>query len=213
MKREEKTTQQDYAGFQVAFDFFNSSLFDGALPQLLIVLHKGKKSRGHYCHEAYEHRQDKTRTSELALYPETFSEESDERILSTLVHEMVHEKQALTGKPGRRGYHNVEWAKLMKAVGLYPSTTGEVGGKESGERVSHYIIQGGRYQQAYQKLAAIGLQLHWQIRTADGNGTTGGKPKPCSKVTYTCTCGLRAWAKPGVSLMCAECEELMEETA
>jgi predicted SprT family Zn-dependent metalloprotease len=214
MKREEKTTLQEYTGFQVAFDFFNEELFNGSLPQLLIVLTSDAKAkrRGHYCHDKFESRIGNAKVPELALYPNTFGDRTDEEILSTLVHEMVHCQQNHGGKPGRRGYHNVEWGRMMKAVGLHPSDTGEAGGKESGERVSHYIVEGGLYQQAYRKLAITGLKLHWQSGMAGKGGV--GKPKPpSSKIKYTCTCGLRAWAKPGVSLMCAECEELMEETA
>ena len=113
------------------------------------------------------------------------------------------------GKPGRRGYHNVEWGKMMKAVGLYPSATGEEGGKESGERVSHYILKDGLYQRAYRRLAATGLQLHWQTGMVGKDG--GTKSKSNSKVKYTCSCGLNAWAKPGVLLTCGECEEEMVE--
>ncbi len=97
----------------------------------------------------------------------------------------------------------------MKAVGLYPSATGEEGGKESGERVSHYILKDGLYQRAYRQLAATGLQLHWQTGMVGKDG--GTKSKSNSKVKYTCSCGLNAWAKPGVLLTCGECEEEMVE--
>ena len=50
----------------------------------------------------------------------------------------------------------------MKEIGLQPSSTGEPGGKETGQTVSHYIIPGGRYAKAYAKLKAKGFQLHWQ---------------------------------------------------
>jgi len=50
----------------------------------------------------------------------------------------------------------------MKEIGLQPSSTGEPGGKETGQTVSHYIIPGGRYAKASAKLKAKGFQLHWQ---------------------------------------------------
>ena len=35
-------------------------------------------------------------------------------------------------------------------------------------------------------------------------------PKSASKTRYTCpSCELNAWAKPGVRLMCGECDEPM----
>jgi hypothetical protein len=58
--------------------------------------------------------------------------------LSTLVHEMVHVWQQHCGTPSKRGYHNKEWATKMKSVGPQPSSTGMVGGKETGQRMSHY---------------------------------------------------------------------------
>ena len=50
----------------------------------------------------------------------------------------------------------------MKEVGLQPSTTGEPGGKEVGQSVTHYIVPGGPYAHAYAKLAATSFQLNWQ---------------------------------------------------
>jgi hypothetical protein len=57
------------------------------------------------------------------------------------VHEMVHVWQHAFGKPSAGGYHNKQWAAKMKAVGLQPSSTGYVGGKETGQRVTHYVIR------------------------------------------------------------------------
>jgi hypothetical protein len=54
----------------------------------------------------------------------------------------------------------------MKEIGLQPSDTGQVGGKEIGQSVSHYIIPGGPYAKAYAKLQAKGLQLHWHSAPA-----------------------------------------------
>jgi len=37
---------------------------------------------------------------------------------------MVHQWQQHHGKPGRRGYHNKQWAAKMNSVGLVPTHTG-----------------------------------------------------------------------------------------
>jgi hypothetical protein len=50
----------------------------------------------------------------------------------------------------------------MRESGLQPSTTGEEGGAETGQSVSHYIALEGRFAKAYAKLAETGFQLHWQ---------------------------------------------------
>ena len=40
------------------------------------------------------------------------------------------------GQAAARGYHNKEWAAKMKAIGLMPSNSGAVGGKETGQQMS-----------------------------------------------------------------------------
>jgi hypothetical protein len=45
-------------------------------------------------------------------------------------------------------------AAKMKLIGLQPSSTGMVGGKETGQHMDHYIIPGGRFEQVYDILAA-----------------------------------------------------------
>ena len=75
-------------------------------------------------------------TDEIALNPSHFRDRSTEQSLSTLVHEMTHLEQHHFGKPSRAGYHNKQWAGMMKAVGLIPSDTGAPGGKEVGQKVT-----------------------------------------------------------------------------
>jgi len=85
---------------------------------------------------------------------------------------------------------------------LQPTSTGEPGGKETGQSVTHYILPEGRYARAYANLASSGYQLHWQSLPAVGSA------KKSSKNKFTCPeCGQNAWAKPGASLICGECYE------
>lgn len=58
-------------------------------------------------------------------------------------HEMAHVRQQTHGSPPRSSYHDRQWAAKMKEIGLQPSTTGEPGGIEAGQSVTHYIIPGG----------------------------------------------------------------------
>jgi len=95
-----------------------------------------------------------------------------------------------------------QWAAKMREIGLQPSSTGEEGGKETGQGVSHFIIPDGRYAKAYAKLAATGFALHWQSVPASA------KAKTPSKVKFTCPeCGQNAWAKPNAKLFCGGCYE------
>ena len=136
------------------------------------------------------------------MNPDTFAGRSDEEILSTLAHEMAHVWQQTHGRPPRRSYHDREWAAKMREIGLQPTDTGEPGGKETGQRVTHYIVAGGPYATAYAKLKATGLQLHWQSRPAGAQA----KAKKASKTKFTCPdCTQHAWAKPDALLLCGSC--------
>jgi predicted SprT family Zn-dependent metalloprotease len=44
-------------------------------------------------------------------------------LVIAMTNEMAHLEQHHFGKPSRSGYHNKEWAGMMKAVGLIPSDT------------------------------------------------------------------------------------------
>jgi len=115
---------------------------------------------------------------------------------------MAHVWQQAHGKAPRRSYHDRQWAGKMREIGLQPSSTGEEGGKETGQSMSHYIIPDGRYAKAYAKLAAQGFTLHWQSVPV----TEQGRGKKSSKTKFTCPhCGQNAWAKPGAHLICGEC--------
>jgi uncharacterized protein (DUF433 family) len=94
------------------------------------------------------------------------------------------------GKPSRRAYHNHEWAERMKSLGLHPSDTGAPGGKETGERVSHYIIPDGPFAHACGQLLAQGFRFSWQARPA------AAEAKKCTRAKFTCAACQNAWAKP-----------------
>lgn len=90
---------------------------------------------------------------------------------------------------------------MMKAIGLQPSSTGMVGGKETGQRMMDYIIPGGRFEQTCANLAATGWRLNLQSAHRPG-----GQKAQNSKVKFTCvTCGLNVWGKPDAVVLCADC--------
>ena len=202
-------TSGEYSVFEQAYDWFNAQLFYNALPSCLITLQRHARTRGYYSNDRFEHRAGSGTTDEIALNPDTFRERSDKQILSTLVHEMVHCWQRHFGNVGRSGYHNKEWAARMIAVGLMPTDTGEVGGKTTGQSVTHDIIKGGTFDCAADALLATGYQLHWQ---SFAFGEDAGRRKAANKTKYTCpACRQNAWARPDAHLVCGDCEVQMEE--
>jgi hypothetical protein len=204
MKQKESITADEYEAFQQAYDFFNRELFAGALPNLLIVMQRGNY-KGYFAPDRFRGRTDESKVHELALNPDEFTGRTDKEILGTLGHEQSHVWQATYGtKIPKRSYHNREWAEKMKEIGLYPSDTGQPGGKETGFRVSHYIIPGGSYDQAYRKLEATGFGLHWQSTPQAKEAAAKLKTK------FTCErCGLNAWAKSSAHLTCTDCGQVM----
>jgi hypothetical protein len=206
--RDGDPTRQEYQSFADAFDYFNRGLFGGALPPCYITLQRKANAKGYYSHQVFGRRSGNGKTDEIALNPAQFVGRTDAEVLSTLVHEMVHEWQAHHGSPSRGRYHNREWADKMEEVGLMPSNTGGAGGRRTGQRMSHYIMPGDLFDRACQSLLGGGFQLNWQACDPATNGRAPG-PDP-SKVKYTCpACAQNAWAKSGASLLCGTCGEIM----
>lgn len=201
-----RITEMQYMALQKAFDFFNEELFENTLPQVLITLHRHSKAFGYFAPKRFLSRDKDKVIHELALNPESFTEDRcAKRILSTMVHEMAHLWQHENGKPSRGNYHNREWANRMEEIGLMPSATGEEGGAKVGPCMTHYIIEGGQFDDFFmltEDPVAILAELM----------VPAPKNKAKNKVKYTCpSCGQKAWAKPEARLMCGECEEHMED--
>jgi predicted SprT family Zn-dependent metalloprotease len=203
---DKESPNRQYVTLSAAFDYFNRRLFDSQLPPTMITLQRHTGSYGYYSAKRFEGRGETEReTDEIALNPGVFKHCSDADILSTLVHEMAHHWQAHYGNPGRGRYHNHEWADHMEHLGLMPSDTGRPGGRRVGSRVSHYILAGGRFEGVCNELLTGGAKVEWQSRERER------LPSNRSKTKYTCTrCGLNAWAKPDVNLVCGDCKQQMQ---
>lgn len=157
-------THDTYTELQAAFDHFNLVLFDSSAAPCLITLQRERRSTGYFSFERFVNSATGDLIDEIALNPSYWGACSIEETLSTLVHEMVHQWQYHHGKPGRRGYHNREWADKMESIGLMPSDTGRPGGKRTGEHMADYILEGGRFAQACSALLTKEYRLSWVDR-------------------------------------------------
>jgi SprT-like family len=204
-------TMMEYGGLQAAFDFLNAKLFGGKLPDAFIIYSRKPRMLGHFAEDRYSGRVGEFKKPEIALNPDAFIGQTDERIVSTLTHEMKHLEQYRFGKPSARGYHNKQWAAAMKAIGLMPSNTGAVGGKETGQQMDHYIVPGGPYQLAFAELAATGWKLNLQSTIHAG----GTKKVDESKTKFTCpVCGWIVRGKPDTVVVHMPCGcEMVSEHA
>ncbi len=210
-----------YGALIYAFDYFNQRLFHGILQHCIITMPWGRKRfRGFFCGKSWSKVNQAETCDEIAINPLYFQGSSTEQVLSTLVHEMVHLQQHQFGKPGKGAYHNKEWGRLMRQVGLIPSSTARPGGDEIGRAVSHYIEEDGVFQRVCQELLGSGFVIPWHMITASGandddedNDHEGSdddhntaRKKRASKTKYSCPeCRLNAWAKPDTPLLCGRC--------
>ena len=214
-------TAETYRGFQAAFDTFNAELFNGRLPGCLITLRTFGKARGYFSPDRFVHLTEVTTTHEIALDPRQFVDRTALEVLSTLAHEMCHLEQREFGTPSRGGYHNREWAGFMDAIGLVASDTGAPGGKRTGQRMTHYIAPGGRFEAVGSELVESGgFVLAWAdiegflaagrdgrrgrtgptVGVGRGSQRTGGR-----RSKYTCPiCEANVWGKAGLAIVCGD---------
>lgn len=194
-----------YKNIDLAFGFFNEYFFNGELPGVVITLQRKKRAYGYYHHEKFSNKDGK-RASEIALNPDHFGGRDDVYVLSTLLHEMCHLWQYTSGKPTRSGYHNKEFADIMEKCGLICSDTGLPGGKKTGQQMTHYIAEMGRFTLAIKTFKA----KHVTEWTSLPDAPKETKKRTESKVKYTCpVCEQNAWAKPKASLFCGHCKKRM----
>jgi predicted SprT family Zn-dependent metalloprotease len=206
-------TEVTYQAFQSAYDHLNSSLFSNTLPACLVTLQRhSRRTYGHFAPSRFRQNNGEDHTDEIAMNPQHFLERPVEEVLSTLAHEMIHLWQAHFGKASRSSYHNRQWADKMKEIGLHPSDSGEPGGKETGQRMSHYIIEAGPFEVASKALAADGFSIAWgemmgQIKKRKERDPKGDDDDRSNRVKYSCSkCGANIWGKPALSVICGPCK-------
>ena len=136
-----------YAVFQDALDAMNRELFDGTLPPCMITMQRKTGCLGYFHHQRFIATDDSaTRLDEIAINPQTLMLSDLMEVLQTLAHEQCHQWQHHFGTPSQRTYHNREWADKMESIGLMSSSTGEPGGKRTGQKMSDYPITGGPFE-------------------------------------------------------------------
>lgn len=200
------STIEQYKDLGQAYDYFNKKLFDGKLPDCLITLNRKANSYGYYHHEKFQSRAGKDLLSEISLNPDGFNNRDDIEILSTLAHEMVHVQQFYFGNPPRRGYHDRQFSEMMYEIGLQTSSTGEPGGKSTGQRMSHYILEGGEFEIVANAFLLGGSKLHWNSRVEEKEA----KERKKTREKFTCpSCQQSAWAKKTAKLACGNCLQPM----
>lgn len=192
-----KPTVETYAELQLAYDTFNRRLFDNQLPECLITLQREKRTYGYFSAERFGNRQGDT-VDEIALNPTYFAVVPLVEIMQTLAHEQCHLWQHHRGSPGRGRYHNGEWADKMESIGLMPSSTGQPGGKRTGDAVADYAIEGGLFLQVCRELLTQDYKISWYDRFATPEVVKAGQSSfglsldlPASGASIPATSGIK----------------------
>lgn len=214
-----RPTLENSAAWQFVYQYFNDRLFDGKLPDCLINLTRRRRTLGYFRRKAFADKNGAL-THEVSINPTHIAVHGDAEALGTLVHEMAHlwrEEFGPTnrnGNKGARGYHDRVWGRKMEKIGLKPSDTGRPGGKKTGFRVSHYVIEGGPFDLACRELLISDFGLPWADNPAHLAPQTPAaacerEDEPAVKNTralFLCAaCQLKAYAKYSAKLICGDC--------
>jgi hypothetical protein len=230
-----------YAEFQHAFGHFNRELFSNQLPECMITLQRQKRTQGYYSPGRFADTRTGTHVDEIAINPSYFALQGIRETMRVLVHQLTHCWQRHHGTPGRKRYHNAEWADKMEAIGLMPSDTGHPGGKRTGESVDDFVIPGGPFEQAFANLMTARFTISWldrfpvsiehlaatlhqlpeEVQVAISEEVARDlaievvehEPKGRGTSKYSCPlCGQNAWGKPGLQLGCLPCDVPLKTT-
>ena len=208
-----KPTKEQYTTLQNVFDYFNEKLFKDSLPQVMLTLNRERNTFGYFIASLWTDAKGVEQWGEIALNPDYIlkdGDRDDRDVYSTLVHEMCHLWQEYDGSAPRRCYHNKDFAEKMERVGLITSATGEVGGKRTGQHMTHYIVEGGVFDKAFQEMPQeLLIPCHTLFRMQGEKKKKIKKATPKS-VTYFCPkCGATVKGKEDTNVICGDCMEKM----
>jgi predicted SprT family Zn-dependent metalloprotease len=214
-------TSHQFDKLQDVYTYYNNTLFLGTLPNCFLNFSRLSKSMGFFVAVKWKDRLD-GKYHEISINPDYIDEINVKELHQTIVHEMCHLWQEDFGAKSRNGYHNKEWAKKMIEVGLMPSSTGQAGGKTTGQNMNDYPIEGGLFELHFGLIETLGYRLELPlvpvnfksasfIVNSEGEADeTGEEEKETSsskkgKHKYSCDCGCNVWGKEGLDLQCNVC--------
>jgi predicted SprT family Zn-dependent metalloprotease len=194
------------------FDYLNTALFNDMLPPAMLVASRNANVIGGYYAPDQWVNDDGEKIAEVALNANVMGSGDIPNLVQIVIHELCHHYQQHHGKPGRKGYHNKEWVKLAEEIGLEVTAHDNKSGGKTGCAVSTELKPGGRAETAILNMPES-LYFPWLAGNMETPGEPGAEPKAqpaknkSNRVKYSCpVCGVNAWAKPGVLIVCGDCE-------
>lgn len=174
-----------YQALQTAYEHFNRELFDARLPPVIFTVQRQNDVLGYFAPDRWISPEG-DRCHEIAINPSHMGQSRVIEVLQTLAHEMVHCWQHCYGSPGRSCYHNKQWAKKMVAIGLQPSSTGEVGGAITGQHMSDYPLENSHFLRACESLVHNkAFRIPWIYRLSLPKGLEISIPPDLSTTEFT----------------------------
>lgn len=208
-----KPTEKQYQVLQDAFDYFNEKLFKDSLPQVMLTLNRERNTFGYYVPSIWTDEKGREQWGEIALNPDYIladGKRTDKEVYSTLVHEMCHLWQEYDGSAPRRCYHNKDFSEKMERVGLITSSDATPNGKRTGQHVTHYIVEGGPFDLAFNSMPKSLLIPCHTLFALKGEAKKKIKKARPKTVTYFCPkCEATVKGKEGTNVICGDCMEPM----
>lgn len=200
LKSFDQPTVDQFNNYQLAYDYFNQNLFEFSLQPCMLNFSRHRGAQGFFAPNRWV--KDKQKIHEISLNPDCLYLGLEES-MGTLVHEMVHQWQQDYGTPPRRCYHDREWAEKMVEIGLMPSSTGQPGGKATGQKMSHYIMEDGPFIKCLNDMGEH-IKLPW----ISGEKEDKKAPVRSKSYKYICFgCNSEITSKNDVlSVTCDDCD-------
>lgn len=215
-------TKEQFQTIEALYNYYNKQLFKGELNDCLLNMSRKNGAMGFFAPNRWTNKEG-VKIHEISINPDTFNID-DEELHRTIVHEMCHLWQEDLGTPSRRFYHNKEWAEKMISIGLMPSSTGQEGGKITGQTMSDYTIAEGLFKKKFDAIVSeekknlilpyFPIKQKLEIIISEGEeeseGETEAEPKESKagkKIRYMCSCENRIWGKPDLIVICGDCKE------
>lgn len=160
-----------YDVLELIFHRFNDDLFESALGErldfndIIFTLERKNKQIGLLSYKQYKKVEDGEATfkHEISLNPEYFAIAPKIDVLRVFCQELTRLYRYVHGekKKMKTDYYDEYFGEYMMTIGLHPSNTGAVGGKEVGKKMSSYILPDGKFLKVCNALVEEGIILNW----------------------------------------------------
>lgn len=187
-----------------AYHAINERFFSGALPGCEIRFSTRQGSEGHYRPGALPSGELCPALDQIAIGAHL----SSSKMIESLAHQACHQYRQHSRQPPRRAYHDQVWAEKMVEIGLQPSSTGLPGGRVTGQKVSHYLLEGGGLSLLIRELHDQGLDINLAAAAGPaGAGTRSANKKAWARTKYTCAgCNKSVLGGDQYNLVCGDCQ-------